>query len=232
MNGNHLLRLQINFWRLIMDKQAFLLKLEKELKKRKIEDIKDIVDEYRDYIEHQLETGKKEKNIIAFIGDVESIASAYTNNENDYKSRWFDVVAISLFAIPILILMYGFLISIIGLMIASWSVSIYYLFGLDSLGFMPFIPFVPKLGFILTFMSFTCLVYLLVYRYFLIVKSMTNQFVVKQKIVVGKYEMKKVYTTLTKIVSLTFLGLILLTVLISMIYAKSFEFWHVWEWFS
>ena len=214
-----------------MDKNTFLLKLEKELKKRRIDDIKDIIDEYRDYIDNQLETGKKEKNIIAFIGEAESIASAYTKEESESRSKWFDVVAISLFAIPILILMYGFLISLLGLMLASWSVSIYYLFNLSSLEFMPFIPLVSRIGFIVTFLCFAGLVYLLSYRYFLLVKSMTNQYIVKQKIVVGKYEMKKGYSTYTKIISIIFLGLMIMTLMIAMIQAKSLEFWHVWEWF-
>ncbi|MFA5471426.1 MAG: DUF1700 domain-containing protein [Acholeplasmataceae bacterium] len=214
-----------------MDRHAFLMSLEKELKKRKIDDVSDIIDEYNDYIIHQLELGKKEKNIIAFIGDVKSIANAYVDDEVVSKTKWFDVVATSIFAIPILILMYGFFIALICLVIASWSIAIYYLFGLNSLQFMPSVPLVPSIGFILTLLSFAFLVYLLSYRYFLLVKSMTNQFIVKQKIVVGKYELNKSHIRLTKIAMITFFGFMFISYLIAMIYAKSFEFWHVWQWF-
>ena len=44
-----------------MDRHAFLMSLEKELKKRKIDDVSDIIDEYNDYIIHQLELGKKRR---------------------------------------------------------------------------------------------------------------------------------------------------------------------------
>jgi uncharacterized membrane protein len=215
-----------------MDKQAFLVKLEKELKKRKVQDIKEIIDEYEDYINHQLEAGKKEKNIIAFIGEIDSIVEAYDQGDEDRRNRWFDIAATSLFAIPILIMMYGLLIGFIGLVIASWAVAIYYLFSLSSLSFMPYIPLIPKFGFILTFLSFSLFMALFSYRYFLLMKSMTNQYVVKQKIVVGKYELKVKYMNLMKKTSIAFLIILVLTTIIAMISAKSFEYWHVWEWFS
>jgi hypothetical protein len=63
-------------------------------------------------------------------------------------------------------------------------------------------------------------------------KSMTNQYVVKQKIVVGKYELKDKYMNLMKKTSIAFLIILVLTTIIAMISAKSFEYWHVWEWFS
>jgi uncharacterized membrane protein len=215
-----------------MDKQTFLVKLEKELKKRKVQDIKEIIDEYEDYIDHQLEAGKKEKNIIAFIGEIDSIVEAYNQDDEDKRNRWFDIVATSLFAIPILIMMYGLLIGFIGLVIASWAIAIYYLFSLNSLSFMPFIPLVPKFGFIFTFLSFSLFMALFSYRYFLLIKSMTNQYVVKQKIVVGKYELKLKYMKLMKKTAIAFTIIIVITVVIAMISAKSFEYWHVWEWFS
>lgn len=215
-----------------MDKQAFLTKLEKELKKRKVKDIDEIIDEYQDYIDHQIQAGKKEKNIISFIGEIDSIVEAYNQDDIEHKHRWFDIVATSLFAIPILIMMYGLLIGFIGLVISSWAISIYYIFSLSSLDFMPYIPLIPKFGFILTFLSFSLLMALCSYRYFLLIKSMTNQFVVKQKIVVGKYEVKQKYMKLMKRVSIVFTVLIILTFIVSIISAKSLEYWHVWEWFN
>ncbi len=215
-----------------MDKQTFLAKLEKELKKRKIEDVKEIIDEYEDYINHQLETGKKEKHIITFIGEIDSIVDAYGHDDVDRKHRWFDIVATSLFAIPILIMMYGLLVGFIGLVISSWAVAIYYLFGLSSLDFMPYIPLIPKMGFILTFLSFSMFMALFSYRYFLLIKSMTNQYVVKQKIVIGKYELKHKYMSLMKSTSIAFLIILVLTFIIAAISAKSLQYWHVWEWFS
>lgn len=73
-----------------MTKKQFLNKLEKELNILDEHEVKDIINEYNDIIEEKIKHGQKEKDAVAEVGDVESLAkdilSAYKVNPN-YKKR-------------------------------------------------------------------------------------------------------------------------------------------------
>ena len=73
-----------------MTKKQFLSKLEKELNILDEHEVKDIINEYNDIIEEKIKHGQKEKDAVAEVGDVESLAkdilSAYKVNPN-YKKR-------------------------------------------------------------------------------------------------------------------------------------------------
>lgn len=73
-----------------MTKKQFLNKLEKELSILDEHEVKDIINEYNDIIEEKIKHGQKEKEAVAEVGDVESLAkdilSAYKVNPN-YKKK-------------------------------------------------------------------------------------------------------------------------------------------------
>ncbi len=73
-----------------MTKKQFLNRLEKELNILDEHEVKDIINEYNDIIEEKIKHGQKEKDAVAEVGDVESLAkdilSAYKVNPN-YKKK-------------------------------------------------------------------------------------------------------------------------------------------------
>lgn len=215
-----------------MNKEEFINALEKGLKKANISEIKDILGDYQEYFDRQLELGKKEADISRFIGDIDSIVSEYKSIEQQDKHSWFSMVGTTIVALPLLIISYGVVILLFGAMIASWGIAVYYVFNLSSLAFMPSIPVFPMIFYVLFFIAFAVFFFSFGYRFFVTVLSMTKQYIVKQSIVIGEYKKLIIYHKLFKYSFLIGSSLFLIAFIISIISAKSFEFWHTWQWFN
>ncbi|RJP57532.1 MAG: hypothetical protein C4543_09540 [Ignavibacteriales bacterium] len=215
-----------------MTKQQFLEHLEKGLKSKHVSEVSDIIEDYRVYFDEQLTLGKKEEDIALSLGDLESIMDDYSEYSKGSRKHWFDLVAISFLAIPLLIMNYGVLITFGASSLAFWGGAIYYLFGLDSLAFMPMIPLVPKIGFILVLLSAAMFMFSLSVRFYGILKSMTKQYLVKQAIRIGEFPQKDMYQKIFKYSGLLTVGLAIIGYFLAVIVAKDFQFWHVWEWFE
>lgn len=215
-----------------MTKQQFLQQLEKGLKSKHVSDISDILSDYEDYFHEQLALGKSEDMISLSLGDIESIIKDYHEHESVKGKSWFDLVAISFVALPLLMLSYGLLIGFIGLSFASWGIAIYYTFSLDSLSFMPVIPLTASWGFILAFLAFAVFMFSLSVRYFGVLKSMTKQYLVKQTIRIGDFPQSPIYQKLLIISGWVSLAFVTIGYLLAAFIAKDFQFWHTWEWFQ
>ena len=61
---------------------------------------------------------------------------------------------------------------------------------------------------------------------------MTKQYIVKQSIVIGEYKKLSIYQKLSKYSFLIGMSLFVIAFIISVVSAKSFEFWHAWQWFN
>jgi uncharacterized membrane protein len=214
-----------------MNKQQFLDALHQGLKKHHVNDIDDIINEYHEFFHIQLEKGKKEDDVALMLGDVTSIISDYAGISKRSTKTWFDLVAIGLVAIPLLILGYGLWVVLVATSLSFWGISIYYLFDLDSLSFMPFIPKGVHLFYVLTSLSYTLMFFGLSVRLWVTLKSMMTQFLAKQSIRIGEYQMKKIYVVLLKYSFFIGIGLLAITYIVSWLVAKNPEYWHVWKWF-
>lgn len=215
-----------------MTKQQFLEHLEKGLKSKHVSEVSDIIEDYIVYFDEQLALGKKEEDIAVSLGEIESIIDDYADYSKRSRKHWFDLVAISFVAIPLLIMNYGVLIVFGASSLAFWGSAIYYLFGLDSLAFMPMIPLIPKIGFILGLLSLAMFMFSLSVRYYGILKSMTKQYLVKQAIRIGEFPQKDIYQKIFKYSGLLTIVLVVVVYVLAAIVAKDFQFWHVWEWFE
>ena len=215
-----------------MTKQQFIEHLEKGLKSHHVSEVSDIIEDYVVYFDEQLALGKKEEDIALSLGDIDSIIEDYASYSKGSKKHWFDLVAISFIAIPLLILNYGVLITFGASSLAFWGGAIYYLFGLDTFSFMPMIPLLPKIGFILVLLSSAMFMFALSVRYYGILKSMTKQYVVKQAIRIGEFPQKDIDQKIFKYSGLLTLILTILGYIIAAIVAKDFQFWHQWDWFE
>ncbi|MCR3906406.1 MAG: DUF1700 domain-containing protein [Tenericutes bacterium] len=215
-----------------MNKQEFMAQLESGLKKHQIKDIEDILSDYRMHFDHQIENGKSEADISQSLGDVGSIINDYSKISTKRSLKWFDMVTVGFVAIPMLIMLYGLLISLLAATVSSWAIAVYYLFRLSTFGFMPHIPFGVHFIYVLASFAISIMFFCLSIYLIALIRSMTQQYLVKQTIRIGQYHVKKQYHLILKysfwVVSIGFV----LSYIISALIAKSFEFWHVWEWFS
>lgn len=215
-----------------MTKDQFLETLKQGLKKHNIKDVDDIVSDYQDYFVQQLALGKSESDIAAKLGDIKGIIQDYIESGTSAKKRWFDLVTVGFVAIPILIIMYGLLVVFMGATLATWAIGIYYLFRLDTLSFMPEIPLGVHLLYVLLMLTWSIFFFSLSIRFAATTKSMTTQYLVKQAIRIGDYEIKKIYIKLFNCSLIIGLILFVVVYIISAIVAKDFQYWHVWNWFN
>lgn len=214
-----------------MNKASFLETLEKGLKQKQVHDIKEIIDDYKEYFDIQLASGKKEEEISAYLGNIESIISDYADSDIGSKKRWFELVTISFVALPMLIMCYGLLITFAASSIAFWGIAVYLAFNIDTFSFMPMIPWIPKIFYVLTALATCVFMFSLSVRFYGVLKSMTKQYVVKQSIRIGDVVQSSIYLKIFKISFWMMVSLTVFTYVISALVAKNFEYWHTWEWF-
>ena len=215
-----------------MTKVGCLQYLEKGLKAKHVKDVNEIITDYQEYIEKQVALGKKEVDVIASIGDLDSIIDDYVEMKDGSRKQWFEMVTISMVALPLLIINYGLLIVLLGSALSFWGIAVYYTFGIETLAFMPLIPVLPKIGFIILALASAVFMMSTSVRFYAILKSMTKQYIVKQAIRIGEYVQSPVYEKIFKISLMVMVTLFVVTYAVSAIVAKDLQFWHVWEWFE
>lgn len=215
-----------------MNKQEFMTQLESGLKKHQIKDIEDILSDYRMHFDHQIENGKSEADISQSLGDVGSIINDYSKISTKRSLKWFDMVTVGFVAIPMLIMLYGLLISLFGATLSSWGIAVYYLFRLSTFDFMPHIPFGVHFIYVLSSFAISIMFFCLSIYLIALIRSMTQQYLVKQTIRIGHYHVKKQYQLILKYSFWVMVISFVLSYIVSALIAKSFEYWHVWEWFS
>jgi uncharacterized membrane protein len=215
-----------------MNKIEFLSQLEKELKKHNVSDITEIIDDYREYFDQQLSIGQKEDSIASYIGDIQSIVDDYVMIDKGNHKKWFELVTVSVIALPLLILSYGVLIVTAASAVAFWAIAIYYLFNVSSFSFMPLIPLVPRFFYIACSLSAAVLMFSFSVRYYGMLNSMTKQYIVKQTIRIGEYAIPSVYQKILKISAISFVILFIASFIVSVISAGTLQYWHEWHWFD
>lgn len=214
-----------------MTKLNFMETLKQGLIKHHVHDVDDIINDYENYFNEQLTLGKSEDDIAKRLGDVKSIIKDYTDSKSQHHKKWFDLVTVGFIAIPLLIMLYGVLVVFAATTLVMWAIGIYYLFQLDTFSFMPYIPMgVHVLYIILSFAS-AVLFFSLSVRMFATTKSMTMQYLVKQSIRIGDYQIKPIYQKLLTYSSMATAIIMVLGYVISSLVAKDFQYWHVWGWF-
>ena len=215
-----------------MNKIEFLSQLERELKKHNVSDIIEIIDDYREYFDQQISIGQKEENIASYIGEIQSIVDDYVTIDKGNHKKWFELVTVSIIALPLLILSYGVLIVTAASALSFWAIAIYYLFDVSSFSFMPFIPLVPRFFYIALSLSAAVLMFSFSVRYYGMLNSMTKQYIVKQTIRIGDYVIPSIYQRILKISAICFVILFISSFIVSVISAGTIQYWHEWQWFN
>lgn len=216
-----------------MNKETFLSLLEDSLNKRNIHDVEEVIFEYKMHIEESLSKGVSEEQIVKSLGDVYSISDDYGQYQKQRKNRrLFDIITSSIYAIPLLIILYAISIVFFASSLVSWSLGIYYIFQLSTFTFLPTL--LTGINFVYGFMfiAFSFLLFSIAMKSWAFSKGMSKQYYVKSQIRIGQYYVSHFYSKLFKISLYGFSILFILSLVISMIVSKSWGFWHEWHWFD
>jgi uncharacterized membrane protein len=233
-----------------MNKEKYMFELEKELKKRDIPDIQEILSEYFEHFDYKLSDGYNEEEISAKLGKPSLIAEEFDidNSEESKKMSPKKIVGLSflgIFSIVFFILLFSWVL-VLGALTLALSVSGFCL--ISTLNINNLIPYMPYLGSFLLGLSLLALSVLsaigTIYC-FLFFKKLTMRYInwnINTSLVNKKHHIPIVRTLTNKrltrklrettglfliIFALTFLtGFIVLS-----LYAKSIGFWHHFNWF-
>lgn len=215
-----------------MTKKEFIDTLNIELQKRKVKDIKEILNDYATHIDDAITSGISESQSVVSLGNIESIANDYGTYQKLHKNKRMYNIITSSYALPVLILIYATSILFMVSTFVSWSLGIYYIFQLSTFSFLPTIISGMHIVYGLLFISFSLFLFSVSIKFFSFAKSMFKQFYVKKDLRIGQYKTKNIYTKLMYISLLTTSVILILTFIVSVIITGQWEFWHYWRWFD
>lgn len=216
-----------------MTKNTFLTNLERALKKLHVDHIQEILNDYAMHIQEATTSGISEIQAVKSLGDVDSIAQDYYSYQTIHKNnRIFELITSSSYAIPMLIMFYGFAVLFFASTLVSWSLGIYYIFQLDTFAFLPSL--MPGINFIFGFMfiSFSLTLFSISIKLFVFSKHITKQFFVKKTLRIGNYKTHPIYSKILLYSSLLTISILVISYITSVIITGQWEFWHHWQWFE
>lgn len=162
---------------------------------------------------------KSNKNIINYIG-----------------LFFFDLVVILVF-----VLMYGIFLVMILFSISLLFISFCIMLKNNLYNLIPYMPYVCGILCSITLISLSLLFTILSILYFRLISKLLNKFINFNYTFVGKN--KKIILKESKLANekliffakiflISFIILLLLTIIICVIYSKSLSFWHTWNWWK
>lgn len=216
-----------------MNKHQFINLLRTALEDRNIKNIDEIISDYNNHLNESISAGNSESQSVKSLGDIESIANDYGTYQEKHKNkRMFKIITSSIYAIPMLILLYATSILFIVCTFASWALGIYFIFQLSTFAFIPILNTGINILYGALFISFSFFLFSVSIKFFSISKSLTMQFYVKNNLRIGRYSIHGVYTKLFNLSLTSTLMLFVLTFIVSVIVTGDWEFWHYWNWFD
>lgn len=236
-----------------MKKDTFLYQLEKKLIEYKISDIEEILNEYDDHYKYKLEDGYSEEEISVKLGNPIELANQYIEEELSEKSnkgiiKIIGLLFLDLFVGQFFILFFSWVIVLLAFSISSFTIGFSLFTDSNPFNLIPYLPYWcgAVLGIAMVSLSILSLVathynnvYLrqIVRKYLRfhnnIIKSSGNKPTLPS--LPGSPQLSKKHSRRLRFVfqlSLNAFAIsFILGYLICSLTAKSFEFWHVFEWF-
>ena len=232
-----------------MTKNEFILQLSNELKKNRINDIDEIIIDFEEHFAFKLEEGKTEEEIARKMGNPVDIAKDYLNQAKATKERGNAVVKIGLVIIDFFTYL-AFVIMWLSVLVLGAFALVMLTLGvllLTTANIADLIPSMPYLSsFIMSISSFALAVISCIGTIYLVLYIMQWQKAYQRwrKNVLNKniYPSLSKHPKLSKKMASTlkllnmfgviiFVSTFIIGYLVSSLIARSFEFWHVWNWF-
>lgn len=232
-----------------MNKQEFMLILNDELVKNKVNDREDIIADFNEHFICKLEEGKTEEEVIQKIGNPVEIASDYKNYESDSIKDQNKIIKIGLYFSDSFTYFTLFMVWLCIFVLGLMSISFFVMSGLliTTLNISDLIPSMPYISSLLFGLSVLGLAVLtLIGTIFLVLyanhwhktyrrwrKNAINGHIFPSMSI--HPNPSKRFTTKLKLLNIfsavVFLAMFTVGFVVSTIIAESIEFWHVWEWF-
>ena len=239
-----------------MKKTEFLNKLNEELKKRNVADAADILEEYEQHFDLKLADGFFEEEIAARLGDPAMLAAQFDEAERapQKKSGSKPLTVIGLgfadvFAGLFFLLLAGFGIVLAAAALSFGVVAVCLLGGVNIHGLIPAMPYWCGAILALSFAALTVLFVVGCVYYAAFLRQLIRSFgrfqhnalanasglAVLPPLPISPQFSAKVKRRLrvTALISLAlFAACFVLSYVVCALSAGSFQFWHVWGWFS
>lgn len=232
-----------------MNKNEFISTLKFELEKRRVVDIDEIIIDFEEHFSSHLEEGLTEAEIVRKVGVPEDIAEDYAShysiktNPNSLLVR-FGLISSDIGAV-ILFTLLSLSVIVLGVFsFALMTLSMSLVSHFNFLGLIPSMPYISSLIFGLSIISLAVIASLGTFHIFLYIKQWGKIYLRWRKNMLHNniYPMFGKHPKLSKrissklkfiniVASITFILMFITGYLISSIIAKSFEFWHIWNWF-
>jgi len=238
-----------------MNKTEFLNELEKKLSALKVADIADIIAEYEQHFSFKLADGYSEEEIAAKMGNPEELAqqfaAAETKTRKARSNKALAAVGLGfadIFVAAVFILLYGLVIVLAALTIASVTTGFCLIFGIDGFGLIPPMPYgcalVNAVAFLaLAVLSVVAMIYCLLY-----IRQLGRAYGRWHKNVLALAGGKPIYPALAthpqinpklrrRLRRVTLISLTVFAVgfiagyIVCALSAGSLGYWHTWNWF-
>lgn len=236
-----------------MNKNEYLSALEKELKSRNVGDISDILAEYNQHFENKMTDGYGEEEIAAKLEKPQTLATQFKNSAAyDGKAAKIALItgaAISdIFSVMFFLLLFSWLILIFAATIAFLGTGAILIINGNVAALIPKMPYIGKLfiGISLIALSASSAVATIYCYYFF--KQLLKSYIRWHKNLLcsgglALYPPLAKYPQLPLKLKRNLRNILLFSIIIFIIFfilgyitlsimAKSFEFWHLWDWFA
>lgn len=237
-----------------MEKNEYLLRLQQALQKNNIEDVAEIMSEYEAHFSFKTADGYSEAEIIAKLDTPEALAASFEPTHMEKKktaSKIMTAIGLGfadLFFGAFLLLLFCFFLLLVGISLAAAAASICLLTGLNIYGILPSMPYWCGAVFGISLLALSVLtiagcIYFAVFAgqlfrayrrfhynaYAAAAGKATRPSLGMHINLPAKTKRRLRVTTLLALS--IFAASFVLAILVSMISAGAFEFWHTWQWF-
>lgn len=236
-----------------MKREQFIYILKNKLKEHKVIDIEEIIEEYNDHFDYKLEDGFSEEEVSVKLGDPLYLADQYIEDSElivKNKKVWpiIGVISLDLFTVQGYILFAAWVLVLFVFASALLAIGVSLFAAVSPFGWIPYLPY--RCGAVLgiSMLSLSVFSFVGTFYSYLYLKQITKKYIRFHKNVFAKAKNKptlpslpghvvqskkssRLLRTLFQLSLNAFAISFVLGFLVCAISAKSFEFWHVFEWF-
>lgn len=236
-----------------MKKDVFIDLLKKNLISNKVTEIDDVIFEYIEHFNYKLEDGYSEEEISKKLGDPVFLASQYieSNEIIESKTRVLNIIgliSLDMIVPSFFIIFISWIIVLFAFSITSLTISVSLFTNINIYSLIPYLPYWSGAVLGITFVSLFILSLAGTYYNYLYLKQLYKSYLRFHRNVTASLKNKPTLPSLPihpqlskkttrKLRSIVLFSLnafaisFILGYLVISFTAKSFEFWHVYNWF-
>ena len=238
-----------------MTKIEFLTQLQSDLRKYKVPDEDDILEEYRQHFDFKTSDGYTEEEICAKLGAPGDIAAQYSLENSKPAGSGFakavtvtGLVFLDIFVVCFFIILGAWIICMAAIVISIFACGIMLLLGYNSSFAIPYIPFLSSVFFSLVLLAFSAISVVGFFYFIKLFDQLKKSYLRFHRNVVAtasgspRLPSVTVFPSFPRKTVRVFKRICLSATIIFVVFAAagyiasatsagSLEFWHVWRWF-